>query len=238
MRNQQRQLWITLGTTTIVIVLFSLLLVLGMSPPAAETNGTFYAGLMRRLTPDGAPILGDPDAPVTVIEFIDFACSHCARYQSVIRTLIDQYIRPGKARLEMRVLSGLDPDGSILAARATLCAGEQSAFWEMRDELFRLHEQYGYNAFSAEYIGEAAAGLNLDVSLLTTCTNNASRYQQALQNNIDLANTFGVRTLPTILLRVDNGLPRWIEVNGTPVTGGVPLNILTEAINRFAAPGS
>ncbi len=205
------------------------------APANSASPGALYQGLTRRVTSDGASILGDPAAPITLVEFTDFSCAHCAAYRQTIHEFVTRYVRTGKARYELRILAGLDPAGSPVAARTALCAGEQSAFWEMVDELFQLQVLYGRTAFTTEHINDTANQvLNLNTSDLTSCMN-TSRYQEGIQHSIDLAASLGVNSLPAILIRKGSGLPEWIEWQGQVLTGQVSYETLSQALDQALA---
>jgi protein-disulfide isomerase len=56
-----------------------------------------YAHIPFSHTDDGAPVLGNPDAPITIIEFADFACPYCQRYEPTMQVFIDTYVATGRA---------------------------------------------------------------------------------------------------------------------------------------------
>ncbi len=229
-------LLITISMTLLVILLALAVEVAVHMPPWLPTeNGDRYNGLTRRMSNDNTPLLGDPEAAITVVEFADFACASCVEYQAVIQDFIQRYVRTGKARLEFRILAGLDPAGSALAARAALCAGEQNAFWEIKDELMGLQRAYGRTAFTEDRIRAAAARLQLDPDQWAACVSDEDRYQEALQSNVDLALSLNVNRLPAILIRQGSGHPMWLEVNDQRITGGVPLGVLSTFIDTSLA---
>jgi len=119
----RRQIQIAILGILIVLTVAIGALALTTNTPASSTSpGALYQGLIRRVTGDGASILGDPAAPITLVEFTDFSCAHCAAYRQTIHEFVTRYVRAGKARYELRILAGLDPAGSPLAAQAALCA--------------------------------------------------------------------------------------------------------------------
>jgi|SRR5215218_9655775 len=81
--------------------------------------------------------LGRPDAPVTVVEFADLQCPFCAQYaRDVLPAVVDRYVRPGRVRLELRVLAFLGPD-SVRAGRVAAAASAQNRLWSFADAFYR-----------------------------------------------------------------------------------------------------
>ena len=79
------------------------------------------------------PILGAPDAPVTVVEFMDYQCPYCKRFiQSTFPLLKRDFIDTGKVRWIVRDLPLDFHPNARKAAQAAHCAGEQGKFWKMR----------------------------------------------------------------------------------------------------------
>jgi protein-disulfide isomerase len=100
----------------------------------------------RRTAPPGfvpAPgdhVFGDPDAPVTVLEYGDFECPYCAAAAPVLRELVEE--SGGQVRLVFRnfPLADVHPY-ALTAALAAEAAGAQGAFWPMHDRLFSRQDR-------------------------------------------------------------------------------------------------
>ena len=102
-------------------------------PPASGAAETqrLYGGLLQ----EGSR-LGDPDAPVTIEYFTDVQCDECADYHAAtIPPLIEEYVRDGKAKLELRHFSTSENVTSIGAYAAT-AAGEQERQWQYAHSFF------------------------------------------------------------------------------------------------------
>jgi len=110
--------------------------------------------------------LGQPDAPLTMIEFTDLQCPFCRQYVTVTFDEIKRnWIDTGKLRYLSRDFPLDFHPQALPAARAARCAGEQGKFWEMRMRLMR-----NANLLSPDYIAKAAADLQLDGTAFAACT--------------------------------------------------------------------
>jgi protein-disulfide isomerase len=84
---------------------------------------------------DPARVKGDPNAPVTIVEFSDYQCPYCKKTESVLSSLLAKY--QGRVKLAYMdfPLREIHPRAES-AAKASRCAGEQGKFWEFHDSLF------------------------------------------------------------------------------------------------------
>ena len=91
--------------------------------------------------PQQGVTLGQPDAPATLIEFADLQCPFCAQYTTgALPTVIQDYVRTGRLKMQLRLLRFIGPDserGAEVAAAATL----QDKGWEFSDLFFRNQGQ-------------------------------------------------------------------------------------------------
>ena len=105
---------------------------------AAPSPGDAPAGLaevreMLEGVPQDGVALGEPDAPVTLVEFADLQCPFCRDFAlQTLPLLVRDYVRPGKLRLEFGTLAFLGPD-SERAARAAAGAAAQDRLWNLTD---------------------------------------------------------------------------------------------------------
>jgi protein-disulfide isomerase len=102
----------------------------------AEAFGAdVVASLLGGIPQDGAA-LGDPDAPVTLVEYADLQCPFCAQWASrTLPELVEEYVRAGDLRIEFRGMAFIGAD-SEKALRAALAAGEQDHLWNVLDLLY------------------------------------------------------------------------------------------------------
>lgn len=107
------------------------------SEPVVIESG-FYEGIQTYRTADGGIVLGDPDAPLTLVAFEDFMCPHCQNYQTTIHTFVENYVATGQAQFEYRFFPLVSPEYSLLTAQVAECVALQdlSKFWDAHDLLF------------------------------------------------------------------------------------------------------
>ena len=88
------------------------------------------------LLDNGSPALGDPAAPITLVEFGDYQCHFCGVFfRETEHAIVKNYVETGKVRIIFKDYTIIGPD-SINAAHAARCAGGQGAFWEYHDILY------------------------------------------------------------------------------------------------------
>lgn len=178
-------------------------------------------------TDDGAFVLGEPDAPITIIEFGDWACPHCQSYRHVIEPTLAEYLQNGEVKFEFRTLPTAGGMTTVFAAQVAECADDQveGGFWH---SYFILYEVALANDYTPETISrKIAQTLNLDEDDLLECAQTATQ----IYTDAQLATDEGVSGTPGIMIRVDDGAPEFIEMNGILFNrGGVPAEVLRAAI--------
>ncbi len=175
------------------------------------------------------PVIGKPDAPIHFMVVEDFACPHCQDYhESDLSRIIKDYVITGKATLQFVMTTGTGQEFSKTASQAALCAGEQGAYWEMADELFRLANTQGFeSAFAPTQIQTSADKMGLDGKKILSCLG-SGRYRNYLDNYAVLANDNGVTGTPTLLVRYGTDT-KWQKV---PDRGYDNVKSLIEAANK------
>jgi protein-disulfide isomerase len=89
--------------------------------------------------PEHRTLLGDPKAPATLVELADLQCPFCAQFaRDALPGLLREWVRPGRLRLDLRLVSVIGPD-SRRAARLAGAAALQNRLWPFA-ELFFLNQ--------------------------------------------------------------------------------------------------
>lgn len=200
--EQQRNMMILGGIVVAAVLVFIVAAV--MSSRSTLTGGAIdYTGVNQTRTDDGAFIIGNPEAPVTIVAFEDFLCPHCQAYEPVIQEFMRQYVLTGKARFEYRMLPAVDPTYSPLAARFAECADtlNPGTFFQAHDLMFELASA---SRFSNSTPRTFAERLGLKYSDLLECTADADQVTVDTQ----LATQLGAGGTPTVMVRYGDSRPQ------------------------------
>ena len=157
--------------------------------------------------PRDGNVLGAADAPVTLVQYEDFQCSHCLRYTVEHEPfLVDEYVKPGLLRLEFRHFPVVGTE-SLTAARGSVCAAEQDRFWEYANRLFVIQADDGFRpdrgAFDEPALTDLAGNLGLDEDAFAACLANPDTLSAVSANDVE-ARAVGFRGTPSFIL---NGVP-------------------------------
>ncbi|MEK6900509.1 MAG: thioredoxin domain-containing protein [Nanoarchaeota archaeon] len=170
---------------------------------------------------DDDPVLGNADAPVTIIEFSDFQCPFCGKFFSESFPKIDEkYIKTGKVKMVFRDFPLEFHPEAEPAALAANCANEQGKFWEFHDLLFANQEALG----DAKY-KEWAQQLDLDQEKFVDCYKGL-KYLDEVRSDLTDGQSYGVSGTPAFF------------VNGRMVSGAQPYAVFEQIIeSELAAAG-
>lgn len=169
--------------------------------------------------------LGDPTAPVAVVEFSDFGCPYCARFaRGTLPLLHDEYIDAGRVRWRyIPVVFGF-PGGDLMGAGAECAAaqGGEERFWEAHDVLYE-HQVALRGEDARPRLLDWLAELGLDRDALDRCMDDPAT-RERLQANTALAQEWYVRGTPTFL------------VNGVPMSGAMPIEFFRKVLATVEDP--
>jgi protein-disulfide isomerase len=163
-------------------------------PGAVETQ-QLLKGIPQR-----GNVLGKPGAPVIVYEYVDAQCPACQQFETqAVPTLIERYVRTGKAKLELRPIAFIGPDSE--RGRAAMIAGaEQNKMFNVAQLLFLNQGAENSGWLSDELVESIAASIpGIDVPRFLEGRNAASVADQAGAFDAD-ASTDRVKLTPTILV--------------------------------------
>jgi protein-disulfide isomerase len=158
-------------------------------------------------------ILGDKDAPVTIVEFSDYQCPFCGRfYQQTLPQLKSNYIDTGKVRLVFRDFPlSFHPEAEP-AAIAANCAGEQGKYYEFHDKVFENQATMSSGSYK-----QWAQELGLDLSEFDVCLKDPAQKAEVRKDFQD-GGAAGVQGTPAFF------------VNGKLVSGAQPYQVFEQLI--------
>ncbi len=210
--------------------------VLGEQPSVVGNNPTADQPVDAQgpvaVSVDDDPVLGDANAPVTLIEFSDYECPYCKRsFEQVLTQIKEEYIDTGKVKLVYRdlPLPFHDPMATN-AAMAANCARDQggdSKYYEYHDAYLNVTQSNGTTPESA--LTDVASTVGLNVNEFQVCMDE-ERYADEIQNDISDAAAIGANGTPAyfIGLSTDSGV-----IEGTPIKGAQPYAVFKSEIDKL-----
>jgi protein-disulfide isomerase len=177
--------------------------------------------------PQHGNLLGSPNAPVTMIEYIDLQCSACRVFETeIMPRIVPKYVRAGKVRLEARPIVAIGPD-SQRGVLATLAAARQNRLFNFAQILYYNQGPENGGWLDDGMVEDAAASIpGLDVRALLKDRDSGAVRAQATRF-ADEANADGVSGTPTLYVGKSGG-------KRTQVTPGVVPSVaqLSAALDR------
>lgn len=159
---------------------------------------------------------GNPEAPVTIVEFSDFQCSFCSSFHPTVKQILEDY--SDKVRWVYKHFP-LDQTHfqARPAAEASECAAEQGKFWEFAEGLFKNQSKLGKDFYS-----ELALAIGLNTNQFENCLS-SRKYKDKVEADYQEGIKAGVRGTPASF------------VNGELVSGAVPYETLKAAVEKALA---
>ncbi len=179
----------------------------------------------------GAEAVGHKNAPLNIIEFGDYQCAFCARFnQETKDELVSKYVDTGIVRFGFKdlVINDLPKDKlSTLAAEASYCAAEQNKYWDYHDEVYRNSRGENTGWISTDSLIGFAKNVNMpNISQFTDCLNSHKFNQLVVQNDI-FAKGLGLASTPTFLILKDN------STKIAALEGAQPIKVFDDVIAQF-----
>ena len=168
--------------------------------------------------PLGEHIVGDPQAPVTIIEYASMTCPHCRTFhKDVYPAIKEKYIDTGKAKLYFREFP-FDP-AAAAAFMLAECSGEEKYF-TMIDILFEKQSVWARGKVVDELFKIAKlAGFTQES--FQSCLQNQELLDNVLSIQNKAAEDYGVDATPTFF------------INGEKYSGNMSVEAMGEAIEAF-----
>lgn len=163
--------------------------------PETETSSLTVSNLID----GGSPIMGNSNAPITILEWGDYQCTFCYKFhQNTLNTIQEGFINTGKVRLVFKdfPLNGQD---SLLAAEASYCAEDQEKYWQYHDELYDNWGGERTGWVTRESLENFANTVNLDLNEFNKCLDD-HKYQNKVKITHEFGKEIGIDATPSFLV--------------------------------------
>jgi protein-disulfide isomerase len=179
----------------------------------------------------GATALGNNNASIAIVEFADYQCPFCAKFNNETKNdIITNYVNSGIARFVFKdfVVNDLPKDKlSTLAAEASYCAAEQNKFWDFHDEVFKNSKGENTGWLSNESLIEFAKDVRVNnIGQFSSCVD-SHKYNQVVVKNDLFAKDLGLASTPTFLILKHN------STKVAAIEGARPLPVFKNTIDQF-----
>jgi protein-disulfide isomerase len=169
------------------------------------------SGLFRGI-PERGGVLGDPGAPLTVTEYVDLQCPVCASAaRETLPALVRDYVRTGKAKLDVRMLHFIGPD-SERAARVAAGAARQGRLWPFLEAFYAAQGQENSGYVTDAFLRSVAAAAGVDADAALDFAGSAAAQERLNRANAD-AQRLGIEATPTFTVARGDGEPRVLEAH-------------------------
>jgi protein-disulfide isomerase len=139
-----------------------------------------------------APMEGNPKAKVTLVEFADYECPHCKRFQPVLRQILDEF--HDEVRVYFKHYPLPQHTNARLAAEAAVAAQKQGKFWPFQDKLWENQDN-----LSPADMEKFAKEAGLDVTKFRADLDDAKTKARVQKDRTD-GTTLGLSSTPTLYI--------------------------------------
>ena len=171
-------------------------------------------------------LLGNPDAPVTIIEYSDLECPFCKRFHETMKQIMEEYGGDGRVAWVYRhfPLDTIHPKARK-EAEASECAAELGGhvkFWEYIDRLFEITPSN--NRLDLTLLPQIAEDIGLDEDAFKECLE-SGRHASAIEEDLQDALSAGARGTPWSVIIIKDGQTR-------PISGALPFSTMKGLIEE------
>ena len=170
--------------------------------------GSIKKPTFSSFTDNASPILGDENAPLTLIEFGDYQCTYCKKFfRETVESILINYVETGKVKMLFKdfiVVDGaVGGNDSMNAANAAHCANDQGMFWQFHSTLYNNWAGEGTGWISSEQLNKFANTLELDMNEFSNCVSEL-KWKKLVNASHDDAVALGVTATPTFFVIDEN----------------------------------
>ena len=177
-----------------------------------------------KLIENGSPFLGNPNAPITILEWGDYQCTFCYKFhQETLQIINEDFIKTGKVKVVFKDFPLNGPD-SKLAAEASYCAQDQEKYWQYHDEVYRNWGGERTGWITRETLTEFAQVVNLDTEKFNKCLDD-NKYESKVNSLYEFGNDIGIDATPSFLVFNDEKIIK--------IRGNQPLEVFLKTFDEL-----
>ena len=140
---------------------------------------------METFVENGSPELGNPNAPITLVEFGDYQCHYChVFFETIEGKIMKNYIETGKVKMIFKDYNIIGKD-SVKASQGAHCANDQGLFWEYHDILYSNWTGENNGWASGANLANYAQDIGLEMNQWTDCMSQQKHSKTILDSNED-----------------------------------------------------
>ena len=215
-QERTQRILVIVGVSVIAVAVALFLIWPNLAPVGPVANKT-----LNNAVQSGLNGMGDPNAPVKIIEYSDYQCPYCKKFMDETeQQLIDTYVTTGKVYFEYHSFADFIGPESGRSAEAAYCAGDQQKFWQMHDIIFANQGAENSGQFTDKRLTAFASQIGLDAGKFSDCFT-SGKYASMVQKDGAEAQAAGVKATPSF------------TINGTLLEGAQPFSAFQTQIDAL-----
>jgi protein-disulfide isomerase len=195
-----------LGASALLVAAAIAVSASGGAKPATQRAAAAPASATFRGIPERDGVLGDARAPLTLTEYVDLQCPICAAAsKQTLPWLVENYVRTGKAKLELRTLHFIGPD-SERAASVAAGAERQGRLWPFVEAFYAAQGQENSGYVTDGFLRSVAKTAGVDAGKALAAADGEPAMRRLERANAD-ATRLGINSTPTLTVTKGDGAP-------------------------------
>ncbi len=188
----EKKFIIGIGVLTVIIVVAGAMLLGKQKPPEAQNTDKIDEALLLKDPKNG---IGDPNAPVQIVEFGDYQCPACEAAYPIMKDLVSK--NQNKVYFVFRNFPLSVHPNSQITSKAAEAAALQGKFWEMHDILYEKQKEWATSQNPKDLIDGYAKSIGLDIDKFN---GDLDKVTGQVNSDYDLGNKYGVNSTPTFFI--------------------------------------
>jgi len=190
--------------------------------PQSEGDSKLFTE--SKLIQNGSPIMGDPSAPITILEWGDYQCTFCHNFhQNTLISIKQDFIQTGKVKLVFKDFPLNGPD-SVLAAEAAYCAQDQEKYWQYHDELYKNWGGENTGWVTRTSLDTFAKTVGINLIQFNQCLD-VHKYNERVNQMYKFGRELGIDATPSFLIFNNEKMIK--------IRGNQPLEVFLKSIDTL-----